>query len=972
MKLVWKNLAARIWLLVAATTLIIVFVATMVATQVPLLSETISIVLGRKRPIIDQNNEAKLYEADYDNKADVLAAAKSFNIQIEEEGIILLKNTDSALPIAKGSRISVFGKNSEKFVYSGSGSGGAAGSDSVGLFDGLNDAQLVVNPALRSFYQNRSASGSGRPANPDMGEKISGFATGETPLSSYTQTVKDSYSGYSDAAIVVISRIGGEGFDLPRTMLDGKGNIIAGAKSGTDHYLQLDQNETDMLDHVCGSFDKVILLLNTPTALELGFLEDSAYANVKSVLWVGYPGSTGASAIGRVLNGEVNPSGRTTNTYARDFKKDPTWQNFGDNRVANGNRYTVDGANQNAYFVDYEESIFIGYRYYETRAAEIGGSWYDDNVVFPFGFGLSYTSFDWEVLSSAPAANAQLSANGEIKVTVRVTNTGTRVGKDVVQLYFTAPYTNGGIEKSFVSLGAFEKTALIQPGGHDDVELVMSVYDMASYDWNDANHNAFKGYEVEAGSYKVKVMKNSHTAASEIGYTVPAGGFMYRNDPVTGNEVVNRFDTVSSHIDTYLTRADFTGANPASFPTVPTVGDRAVSKSLIDSLGYSIDFSTDDDGKPWFSNERFKQEQTVSVVFEDLIGADYDDLIWETILNQLSVKEMAEFVASGSFGSNDIEKLGKPMAIDSDGPSGLTNFMAIGGEKTVYDTCAYVTECVIGATWNKELAYEMGKMVGNESLIGDEKHGGMPYSGWYAPAVNLYRSPFSGRNWEYYGEDGLLTGKIGASVVKGAMEKGMYAFVKHFAVNDQETDRDTNGLITWASEQAMRELYFKPFEIIVKEGKTTAMMSSFNRIGTTWAGGSHELLTEVLRDEWGFRGFVVTDYAVNSYLRSEQMIRAGGDLLLMQLDNRRVPNYENPTPTQVAVLRKATKNILYTTVNSNLMNVKVLGYKLPVWQILLIVLNVVLFVGFAVWGFFVIRRALKKKKPAPVPEDSMS
>ena len=956
MKRLWKNKKTRVWMLTSAPVLVLLVTVSLVTTQVPLIDGTLDIVFGGARPITAGNKA--VYEKQYETKAEALKAANEFNIKTVEEGITLLKNEDKTLPLAQNSKVTVFGKNSVNLVYGGSGSSGGNNSGEKNtLYQSLESAGFEVNPTMKSFYES-SSSGSGRAGNPAMGSIIYGFSTGETPLSSYGSTQRNSYKKYNDAAIVVISRIGGEGFDLPGTMRTAAtGNDkVDGARNASDHYLQLDQNETDMLKEACDNFDKVVVVLNTSAPMELGFLDDpDHYAyneKIKACLWMGLPGNSGVMALGKVLDGEVNPSGHTTDTYARDFKKAPSYLNFGNNNVADGNGYLLSetGDSSGSYFVDYEEGIYVGYRYYETRGFTDGEAWYKDNVVYPFGYGLSYTTFEWNVSAVSLAENSTLSSDSEIEIKVDVTNTGEVAGKDVVELYYTAPYRTGGIEKSHKVLADFAKTELIEPKQTKSVTLKISASDMKSYDDQDLNGNGFKGYELESGEYTLSVSQNAHESLKDLTYTV-ATDIRYENDETTGTKVENRFDDVTSHIATYLSRSDWEG----TWPTTPTVAERTVDLAFINSLNYR----NDDEGKPWYTDTMPTQatseiaHEDITVSFKDLSGLDYDDPLWDEFLDQMTIGQLSGLIGTGAFGTIPLENLAVPMTYAPDGPSGFTNFMSTGGP--VFDTAFYAAECVLGASWNRELAKEFGNMIGNEALIGDNT---LAYTGWNAPAVNIHRSPFGGRNWEYYSEDGYLSGAIGTEVVKGCREKGVVTYVKHFAVNEQETNRDTNGLVTWANEQSMRELYLKPFEIIVKEGKTLGIMSSFNRIGTIWAGGSYALLTEILRKEWGFDGCVVTDYSLPRYMNVDQQIRAGGDLVFNQGDKSPGKDY---TATQVTAMRNAAHNILYAIANSNAMNADILGYRLPIWQVILFVVDGILLAGILSWGAAVIYLEFKRK-----------
>lgn len=955
----------KVWLIVTLSLITLFMTINLVILNVTFLKNTLNIVMGGpERTLVsgDEDESFMLFQPDYESKEATIEAGNELSISIAEEGIILLKNDGDILPLV-GKNISVFGKNSVNLVYGGSGSGGGDATTAKNLYDSLSSAGFNINPTLKSFYESTD-SGEGRPNNPAIeGGILTGFKTGETPQNLYTETIKDSYNNYSDAAIVVISRIGGEGFDLPRTMTS-KGNIIEGAASIDDHYLELDQNEQDLLQSVGENFDKVILIVNSSAAMELGFLDntndvdttlnDYDYAsNIQAALWIGGPGNSGIMALGRVLNGTVNPSGRTIDTFARNFTKDPTWKNFSTNFLPSGNRYTQDGKLKPYFFIDYEEGIYVGYRYYETRGFTDGETWYDDNVLFPFGYGLSYTTFDWAITNSKPNNNSEITKNGEISITVKVTNTGDVAGKDVVQLYMTAPYTTNGIEKAHVVLVGFEKTQIIEPGESDSVTIKLSAYDMASYDYADKNNNGFKGYELEEGNYELKVSRNAHEVVETINYIVPEDGYRFDKDPVTENSVENRFDETSEGLSSTLSRADWI----STWPTTPTDADREITQTLLDAL-----LSTDS-GAPTQSlipnqseNELSSDETTVKI--SDLIDLDYEDPLWNDLLNQLTFDQMIYLVGQGAFQTVNIDGIGLPKTTMADGPSGFVNFM---GDPSVNNTVYYVAPAVVSATWNKELAENMGVMVGNEGIWGNQDGDKTPYTGWYAPAINIHRSPFSGRNFEYYSEDGFLSGVMAANVVKGAESKGVITFIKHFVLNDQETMRDLNGLVTWANEQSMRELYFKAFEIAVKDGGSTGIMSSFNRIGTRWAGGDYALLTEVLRNEWGFRGTVITDFNLQKYMDTTQMVLAGGDLNLSQ---SKPPVSEFTDPTYTQALRTATKNILYSVANSNAMNQYNLTFKysLAPWEKLMYIFDAVAFASFAVWGGFTISKSLKNVK----------
>lgn len=968
----------KVWAITTAVVLVVMIAANIVLSAVPIAKNSLDLVFGGERPILsERKNEL--------TKEQTLRAAEDFVIEVEKEGITLLKNETAALPLTGTPKVSVFGKNSVDLVYSGSGSAGNSSSSVKTLYESLDAAGIAYNPVLKSFYEDKAKSGEGRPDNPAMtsGQRLSGFATGETPMASYTSAVTDSYAEYKDAAIVVISRIGGEGFDLPRSMAADftMAAPVAGAESVSNHYLQLDANEKAMLEHVKANFDRVIVVLNIGSTMEIDELKQDE--GIDSILWMGFPGSTGVMALGPVLTGEVTPSGHTVDTWAVDYTKDPTWYNTGVYGSEFGNRYLYNGEKTDFAFVNYEEGIYVGYRYYETRGfeeAKAGNEgWYAQNVSYPFGYGLSYTTFDWDVKFDKADGSA-IKVDDTIDVTVTVKNTGDYAGKDVVQLYYTAPYDYEGdaIEKAHVVLGDFVKTDLLKPGESQEMKLSIKVGDMKSYDYADANKNGFAGYELDAGSYQIHVASDAHTLKATATYELGEAVQMRTQLNAQGEEVTveNQFDDVSAGIfgtntyASYTTRKDFEGTLPKAY-----LADEA--RTLTDALKEQLDaskkrkYTADDAGMPWAVTGDTPDVTPVNngislrSMLEDEEGnyigkADYNDPRWEKLLDQISLDEMKGLVGFGAFRTNAVAGVDgvvdKPMTIDADGPSGFTSFIS---EAEVYGTCLYQAEAVMGATWNVELAEQMGETVGDEGAVGNEKTG-VPYSGWYAPAVNIHRSPFAGRNWEYYSEDGFLSGKLAAGVVRGAQGKGLYCYVKHFAVNDQETDREYNGILVWANEQSMREIYLKPFEIAVKEAGAAGMMSSFNRLGMTWAGGSYPLLTSVLRDEWGFRGMVITDYSLNTYTHVDKMIRAGGDLFLTQ-DTKNF--YKDDDATQIALLRQATKNILYTVVNSNAMNIEIVGYEPPVWQVAWQAAQIAIVALLALWGvlaFVSMRKTAKK------------
>ena len=662
-------------------------------------------------------------------------------------------------------------------------------------------------------------------------------------------------------------------------------------------------------------------------------------------------------------------SGRTVDTYAVNFKNSPVWQNFGDNLITgkdSGDRY-LGLENENYYFVDYEENIYVGYRYYETHGAD-DPEWYAQEVVYPFGYGLSYTTFDW-TLESAPENFVLSDVSDKMEVTVRVKNTGSVAGKDVVQLYGHAPYTPGSVEKSEVVLLDFAKTPLLLPGEECTLTLTCDPYYLASYDYTDKNENWDNCFELDAGDYALYVSKNAHDRVFEVPFTVE-DDIIISEDPVTGNTIENRYtdlelDSSDYHLQTLLSREDWEG----TMPEAPSVDDRTVDEEYLEAL-QNRDHNNEEADALFDLGLPATSQTDISLVLRDLLTDEngqnqrvsYDDPRWDAILDKLSVEDMVKMCNMGAFKTNELPIIGKPATNDTDGPTGFTNFMDRSG--IYWKCCYYCAEVVMASTWNQELMEDIGEMIGAEGLIGaDGKGNNLPYSGWYAPGVNIHRSPFGGRDFEYFSEDGLFNGKMAAAEIRGCASKGVYCFVKHFALNEQETHRSSNGSGTWVTEQAMRELYLRPFEIAVKEGHTTAVMSSFNRIGTRWTGGDYRLLTQILRNEWGFQGMVITDFNTTSYMNLRQMAYAGGDLNLgndMTLPDVIQPNWcDASDPVDMQILRQCVKNILYTVVNSNAMNISVAYYRPAWWKITIYVVD---FVAVAVIVFTGIRCFRGKKE----------
>ena len=948
--------------------------------------------LGGDTPIPDPTQKGNAFVADFDSKDKAFENANAVTKKICEEGMILLKNDNDALPLAKNAKVTVFGRNSVDLVYGGSGSAAPGKSTDPNLQkkygwrktinDSLTEAGFSVNPEMAKFYEKQES----RSDNPGMedksgNQKVPVLSTGETAYEKYTDAVKNSYDQYGDAAIIVFSRIAGEGWDLPRKASD----------SDERHYLELDSNERELIRQVAKSqkFKKIVILLNGSNYIDLGFLYERTNATdyndfgkyVDAVINIGSPGANGIMALGEILNGNVNPSGHTVDTVYTAYQNDPTWQNFGGNKSYQNpdgtDNYTKGGSASDYFLVEYEENIYLGYRYYETRGHIEGEEWYSKNVVYPFGYGLSYTEFSEEITNISALGSEALEYGKTFKVEIKVKNNGERAGKQVVQLYASAPYTANGIEKPHKVLVGFAKTKELKKNETDTVEIEVNPYDFASFDSHDKNSNGFIGYELEKGEYNFYAGTDAHNSFAQFKKTL-AADVKIDKDPVTGYEVKALFPEVTGHMNAAesLSRNNFAG----TFPKAITDAERELDDDTLAKLK----------SKETTNDETYDKVPTMGAeakyTLRDLAGKKYNDPLWEEFLDQFTFDQMLTLFNDGCYSTAPIEQKMKvvdeatgaeteknvivvPKTTSADGPTGIVGFL---GDKAIYGCCYYCSECLVAQTYNIEMVDLQANAIGNECLIGDEKNGGVAYPGWYAPGVNLHRSPFSGRNTEYYSEDPFLNGRFAGRIIKGVAEKGVYANVKHYAVNDQETHRSTMGIATWVDEQAMRELYLKPFEMAVKEGEAHGLMTSFNRIGTEWAGGSYRLVTTILKKEWGFQGSVICDFHTDFYMDSKQMLYAGGDLNLcadkeikLQTSGKYSTPYVKATNAKDAQLvRKSAHNNLFALANSCALKVDIIGYKTAWWKNAFRAVEIAIPCCLAVWGFFAIFTALRKKEEA--------
>ena len=862
---------------------------------------------------------------------------------VQSEAVTLLKNDDSNLPLS-GKKVNVFGWGSTNPVYGGTGSGSMSKQyKTVSLLDGMKQAGLKTNTELSKLYTDY------RKDRPEVGMFAQDWTLPEVPAKQYSDKLVSDAKDFSDEAVVVLTRVGGEGADLPTDM---KAKGITYKNNSKDYddfqkgesFLQLSKTERDMIDLVTSNFKKVTLVYNGANTFQFDFLND--YPQIQSVVWCPPAGQTGFSALGEVLAGETNPSGKTSDTFLKDLTKSVSYNNFGKfeytnmaDKAAKYKGFTGDDVTAIPGFVNYSEGIYVGYKFYETASDE-GLINYDDTVAFPFGYGLSYTSFDQKL-------DSVKYKGGKVTVTATVTNTGDKAGKDVVEAYYNPPYTDGGIEKASKNLAGFEKTKELQPGESQKVTVKFDDDDMASYDYKGA-----KAYVLEKGDYDISIQSDSHHVIDHKAITVK-DTVTYDSDSNTHNGdktvATNQFDDVAGDV-TYLSRADHF-ANYKEATAAPTnfkMSDKAKETFYNNSNYDPKKFDKDSDKMPTTGAKN-------GLKLSDMYGKDYDDADWDKLLDQLTFDDMDNLIANGGYGTQAVKSVGKIQLTDADGPASLNNnFTGVG-------SIGFPASTAFACTWNKDLAKQFGEM------IGDMAHD-MHVAGWYAPAMNIHRNAFSGRTFEYFSEDSLLSGVMASSEISGAKSKGVYSFMKHFALNDQETKR-TEMLCTWTNEQAMREIYLKPFEMSVKEGGAQAVMSSFNYIGNTYAGADSALLQTVLRGEWGFKGFVLTDYFGGyGYQNADQEARAGNDSMLA---TTKITNHiTDKSATSVKAMRQAAHNILYTAANSWQYANGEPKVATPIWKTAMYVawgVTAVLVIGLEIVA---IKRYLNRKKAVATVESA--
>lgn len=886
---------------------------------------------------------------------------------VQAEGAVLVQN-NGVLPLDKDTKkVNVFGWASTNWLASGSGSAQTVGIE-TDLLQALQNTGFSYNTDLSKMYEKFMASNPYKDALHNYAEKTCRlYEPSITDENYYSKELLANAKEFSDTAIVVLGRYSGESIDCPREQYkvtetkNGKYDEKDVVVDNTRTFLDASTEEIELLKYVAANYENVIVLVNNTNQMNLNFL--ATIDGIDACLVTGTTGINAATAIPAILNGDVNPSGRLTDTYAYDFATSSTYTNSGMEGegmyLGAEGLYPADGTTTNpnvgdnplyegVSYVDYVEGIYVGYKWYETADAE--GFWeevdnqygkgYEGVVQFPFGYGLSYTTFTQEIVETYPvqnpsheeivtssdAARFYLTKDGEIRITVKVTNTGDVAGKEVVQLYYTAPYTKGGIEKSYVELCGFAKTNLLKPGESEEVTITFKVEDMASYDCYDANKNGFAGYEVEAGDYVIKVMKNAHEPAGEntsVTFYNPMN-IQYPTSLVTGNDVYNKFtgDTAIDGVSvdgsdsnaniTYLTRADFRGTFPYELAPNRTMTDNLKDLNLyLEEDAEAFKDANDGDIVTGEASGLLLYDENGFTSLGLELGGDYDHEKWEAVLDQLTLDEMKNLVLHGYTKTMEALSVGKIQTKDYDGPAQMGGFAnCVQGETTGFPNAT-----VIAQTWNTQLAYEFG-------LIEGAQAGELGIEGWYAPAANMHRTPFGGRNYEYYSEDEFVSGKMAAKTVEGSLDAGTYCYMKHLICYEQDSMRDS--LYTWMTEQALREIYLEPFQIAIEEGGLSGIMTSYNRLGAVWAGGSKALMTDVIRDEFGFQGCIITDYSDHqNFMIMDQALRAGGDLWM---DGFVMGDftYETESNSFKQELRRACKNILYMWANAGYENMQYL------------------------------------------------
>lgn len=826
------------------------------------------------------------FQPDTEEQKMSYSSASDTTTAIADEGFVLLKNVAGLLPLQSTAdaktRISLFGMRSVQLVYNAGGSSASNVERATKLEDALRgeNGGFDVNPDLLYLYYNFYKTGklsvdeTEAPVNSSASEfieEVDRITVPELPADAFAdttlfggKTVVEAAREYSDVALITVGRGGGEMYDF------------------TPSGLQLSDDEAAMVDAVATGFERVILVVNSANPMELDFIEQ--YPSIQAVVWIGYPGEAGTESLAKILSGKVNPSGHLPDTWLKDNTAHPAANNYlqlnADGEKATDSYKYANTPEETGYFVQYSEGIYVGYRYFETRHDTDPSFNYDDVVMYPFGHGLSYTEFEQQIIS--------LDQNDDmVSVRVSVRNSGEVAGKDVIQVYSNPPYT-GAIEKSTANLVAFQKTNEIPAGQTENYTIEIPLEDLASFDYQNN-----KAWVLEAGEYQISIGANAHDEFDADSFNLAAEVIFDETNPRSTDKqaAVSQFDDALG-VDDYLTRdwkqdaRAFTGPQDADFTASPEVmaalqpfqAPSDASAGLTEADRPAIGVTLDQ-----------------AIMLADMVGVPQDDPKWDEFVSQLTLEEMSTLGGSGAWHIEGIERLGVPKTLTPDGSTTIGASVYSGAIMgTDGKGVTYPTPVVLAATWNSDIAHLMGTSVGTEAQA-------LGYAGWYAPGMNTHRVPWNGRSFEYYSEDGVLAAGMAGNVVQGAREMGLITFMKHFALNDREANTRSY-LMVWSNEQAIREIYLRPFEAAVKQGGTLGAMSSFNFIGTTWAGAHEGLLTEVLRNEWGFQGLVITDANIYPFMDPVEAMYAGGNLSLDVMAAYR------PGNTGADQLRKAAQN----------------------------------------------------------------
>ncbi|MCR5546860.1 MAG: glycoside hydrolase family 3 C-terminal domain-containing protein [Lachnospiraceae bacterium] len=943
--------------------------------------------------------DLEYYKSDYESSEELAQAEDALDEQIASEGMVLLKN-DGLLPLVNtDTPLSFFSVNSNTVMTKAGVMGGGSGN----LKEECEESGLKVNDTLWDFYSGKTSDyglGSGSVSFGDDED----FSINEVPLAEITADsgVVDSLQG--TLPVYVLKRVAGEGRDMPRSMYNHANTPEDQQKS----YIEPDSTELEILTYLNDHFDNILLVVNTNAAIELDWL--SEFPHITAVL----EAPSGLNQFAEIITGEENPSGRTVDTYVADASKSPAAQNFGDYQY-----YDEEGNATKYNYVTYQEGIYVGYRYYETRyedvvmnTSNVGEYDYASEVCFPFGYGLSYTTFEW--------SNQAVNWNQDVcTLTVDVTNTGAVAGKDVVEVYAQSPYTDydraNGVEKPSVELMGYAKTNKLEPGETQTVEVTFNKSQLKAYDYSGA-----KTYIFDAGTYYITAAKNAHEAVNNIltkkGFDETTGmtaagnaDFVaeyvpentetdvttYAKDDYSGKEITNQLDFAAGDA-TYLTRSDWNGTFPTNDGEVSDVistwgneingtdkdGNPAsyvyykeISEDEIAALD-SFDSLNDEDTSSFTEKPVYGKNNGLTLI--DVRGLEYDDPLWDDLLDELDADDYYYTIGRSGYGIEGISSVDMPFAMDADTANGL-----IYGGTGKY----YPNSMTLAQTWNQELAKEYGTMIGNEAL-----EGGM--NGWYAPSMNIHRTPYSGRNGEYFSEDPFLSGAVASNEILGCASKGVYAYIKHFAFNDQENHRgDRDGqyaIATWLNEQAAREIYLEPFELCMKAGNVEetyladngdgtyteqtreiracqAIMTAFNRVGNVWTGGCYPLITGIVRNEWDFDGLIITDNAnTGVFMDGVQMIEAGADIKLTSADDSMRFDWDKNDLVQYHYAREVMHRTLYTIANSNAMQGMMHGmsfeHKVTTTEIVQKVVNIAFPILIVLLVLMTVLRFIPRKK----------